>query len=261
MSTKKKESFDFFVIRKVGVGGWNLSFRRPLRFWEEAEVNRLYILLAEAPSLRPTVPNSIRWQRSPTGQLTVVAVRDWLAAHHGPKLLLPSLLWDNVAPPKVQFLGWLIWKGRVKTTDFLQRIGVLSSSVSNVCPFCKAEPESLNHIFLLCRGIWESWNDLLLWWDMNWVTPVAVVDLLHWWMGFKCKKIIRQLWNLVPLAMLWSIWKMRNDCIFNGCTPNLQDFSGFVKWRVALWAKSNLSGFSYSRHGIVHNLRQILFCC
>ncbi|KAL7181748.1 hypothetical protein ACSBR1_040615 [Camellia fascicularis] len=222
---------------------------------------RLYLLLAEAPFLRPTCPDSIRWQRSPTGQFTVAAVRDWLAAHHGPKLLIPTLLWGNVAPPKAYFLGWLIWKGRVKTTDFLQRIGVLSSSVSNVCPFCKAERESFNHIFLLCSGIWESWNDMLLWWDMKWVTPAAVVDLLHWWRGFKYKKIARQLWNLVPMAMLWSIWKMRNDCIFNESIPNLQDLSGIVKWRVALWAKSNLSDFPYSSHDIVHNLRQILFCC
>lgn len=123
---------------------------------------------------------------------------------------------------------------------FLILINVLSSSLSNVCPFCKAEPESLNHIFLMCRGIWESWNELLLWWDMKWVTPAAVVDLFHWWMGFKCKRIIMKLQNLVPMAMLWSIWKMRSDCIFNGCQPNLKELSGTVKWRVALQAKSNL---------------------
>lgn len=166
-----------------------------------------------------------------------------------------------MAPPGVQFLGWLIWKGRVKTTDFLQSIGVLSSSSSNVCPFCKDQPESLNHIFLLCSGIWESWTELLLWWDLKWATPASILDLLHWWLGFKCKKIIMKLWNLVPLAMLWSIWKIRNDCIFNGSQPNLKDLSVTVKWRVAMWAKSNLPGFSYSRYDIVHNLSQLLFCC
>lgn len=180
LSIEKEDSLEFFVQRKKGVGGWHLTFRRPLRSWEEAGVVRLYALLAEAPPLRPNIPDSLRWLRSSSGKFTVAAVREWLAARHGPKLMIPTLLWGNVAPPKVQFLGWLIWKRRVKTIDFLLRIGVLSSSVSNVCPFCKAEPESLNHIFLLCRGIWESWNELLNWWDVTWVSPAAVVDLLHW---------------------------------------------------------------------------------
>ncbi|KAL7195827.1 hypothetical protein ACSBR1_035959 [Camellia fascicularis] len=53
LSTEKEDSLEFFVQRKEDVGSWHLTFRRPLRSWEEAEVSRLYALLAEAPTLRP----------------------------------------------------------------------------------------------------------------------------------------------------------------------------------------------------------------
>ncbi|GMP92605.1 hypothetical protein CsSME_00042760 [Camellia sinensis var. sinensis] len=108
LSTEKEVSLECVVQRKEGVGGWHLNFRRPLRSWEEVEVVRLYALLAEVPPLRPTIPDSLRWLRSSSGKFTVAAVREWLVAHHGPKLTIPTLLWGNVAPPKVQFLGWLI---------------------------------------------------------------------------------------------------------------------------------------------------------
>lgn len=47
-------------------------------------------------------------------------------------------------------------------------------------------------------------------WD-NW-------GLLDWWAGFIFKKLEGSVWKSIPLALLWSIWKCMNDCVFRFAT-------------------------------------------
>ncbi|KAL7193511.1 hypothetical protein ACSBR2_025176 [Camellia fascicularis] len=51
-------------------------------------------------------------------------------------------------PPKFPFFCWLAWKNRIKSSEFLHRIGILDSSVSTLCPFCCSESESAVHVLL-----------------------------------------------------------------------------------------------------------------
>lgn len=170
------------------------------------------------------------------------------------------MLSNNVAPPNAQFLYWLAWKGRVKTTDLLQRFRVLSYSMENLCPFCKSQAESMEHIFLLCPEVWKVWSNLLQLWGFSWVTPASVEGVLQWWLGTIFKKTMLKVWRLVPVAMLWSVWRLRNDCIFNGCQYILDELCERVKVRVGMWVKSNLNGVPYSVHDIVENLNQVRLC-
>lgn len=95
----------------------------------------------------------------------------------GPKLYVTWLIWNNSSPPKVKLFTWLAWKGRVKTTVFLQRIGVLSNNVCTNCVFCRDGLESVNHILLLCPFVWSS---------------------------FKFQKLEGQIWSSIRSALLWS---------------------------------------------------------
>ena len=60
--------------------------------------------------------------------------------------------------------------------------------------------------------------------------------------------------------MLWSVWRLRNECVFKGSQPNMEALGEIVKDRVGLWAKSGLPRFQYSVHDVVANLNQVTSC-
>lgn len=44
-------------------------------------------------------------------------------------------IWKNIAPPKVQFMSWLAWRGRMKSAAFMQTVRVLKPNASILCVF------------------------------------------------------------------------------------------------------------------------------
>lgn len=88
--------------RRDRSGDWKLLFRRSLFAREEEEVSRLQVLTRDVPRLNVELHDAVRWTA-----FTVPSVRDWFELNNGPRLLVLRLLWNNVAPPKAQFLSWL----------------------------------------------------------------------------------------------------------------------------------------------------------
>ncbi|CAL5414285.1 unnamed protein product [Camellia sinensis] len=132
--------------------GSNLLYRSRSVFlaWEEEELQRLVGMLLFIPRLRDGVEDSCSWLAEKSGQFTVASIWRWRAAAGGNDLAVPAGVWESLAPPKMQFFCWLAWRGRVKTSSFLQRIGALHLGASNLCVFCQAEVETVEHVLLMC---------------------------------------------------------------------------------------------------------------
>lgn len=177
-----------------------------------------------------------------------------------PDLCITRWLWKAAAPPKIQFFGWLAWRGRVKTAAFLQRIGVLDGNADILCAFCREEIEIVNYVLLHCPMIWRVRFGILSWWDVRWAIPSSVQTLLQWWAGAKFKKKEMCIWKIVPLILLWSVWKLRNDIVFNRGQANFVDLEEIVKLRLSFWAKSSVAGLHYSIHDFLFNFKQVRLC-
>lgn len=117
----------------------------------------------------------------------------------------------------------------------------------------------MNHVMLHCHLIWRVWSEIVNWWNLSWCIPGSVEDLLQWWSGISQKAKVKEIWKVAPLAMLWSVWKLRNECVFKEARPDFAELAELVKVRVAVWAKSNLKEMQYSVHDIVSNLKQVFY--
>lgn len=68
-----------------------------------------------------------------------------------------KLIWKNIAPHKTQCFGWLVIKGRVKTGEYLHKLGIIQSVDNAHCKFCNA------YVLLLIQQLWlgtKTENDL-----------------------------------------------------------------------------------------------------
>lgn len=171
---------------------------------------------------------------------------------------ISKFIWINVAPPKAKFLFWLVWRRRLKTADFLHRIGVLRGNSVSLCLFCNSEPENLNHILLLCLFAQKLWSIVIDWWGSQWVSLVN--ELLHWWFGFKFRKKELRIWNAILIVVVWSLWRHRNECLFRGAQPNLEALFELIKVRVAYWVKNHHIRSMYSFNDFISNLGLIRRC-
>lgn len=97
---------------------------------------------------------------------------------------------------------------------------------------------------------------MVRWRDQVWAIPGSVEGLLHWWSAGKSKHWVSRLWEIVPSVVLWSVWRLRNECLFKGAQPNCDDFCEKMKVQIALWVKWSLE-VDYTVNDIVFNLNQI----
>lgn len=234
-----------FIKGKRGGDDWIFQFRRQLFAWEEDELSNLTVYLHVAPSLTNQVKDYCTWLANPSGFFSVASLWSWMASSKGPNIRLVGNIWNNIAPPKVQFMTWLAWKGRMKSVVFMQWIGVLKPNANILCVFCKSKVETQTHLLLHCSCIWKVWSGIMGWWGLCWAIPGSVQSLLSWGDGFKVRKVLK-IWKIVPMAVLWSVWKLRNECLFNNAQPDFVNLEDLVKVRVALWTESNMKNFHYS---------------
>lgn len=182
---------------------------------------------------------------------------NWCQNRVGPALGNSEVVWNNFAPPEAKFISWLAWRGRLKTSDFLSRIGVLRGSRNLCCVLCKAEEETCNHLLLSCNFVWRVWSNIMAWWEIQWVSPGSFEGLMYWWLGWRLKKKVKEVWWVVFISVVGSLWMYRNDCVFNNVNPDADALSELIKIRVAMWFKIYDSGCCFSIQEIVSNIKWV----
>lgn len=161
LSNENDISLKLLVERNGCFRGWNLNFHRALFAWEAEELDRLYTILNQSLIRTYNKLDQWKWLPCSSGQFSCSSLYHLLLSSGS--VGVSKMLWSNVSPPKVQFLGLLAWKGKLKTSVFLNRIGVLGHNVSVNCVFCRSHVETVSHVMLWCPFVWQIWSDLLNW--------------------------------------------------------------------------------------------------
>ena len=105
---------------------------------------------------------------------------------------------------------------------------------------CKCNSESVDHLFLHWPVASELWDMVFGLFGVSWVMPLSVVGLFACWQGRFGRHRNRDIWKVVPLCLMWCIWKERNSRCFEDIERSMPDlkllflrtlFDWFSVWR------------------------------
>ncbi|OVA03404.1 Reverse transcriptase zinc-binding domain [Macleaya cordata] len=144
-------------------------------------------------------------------------------------------VWRSIPPSKVTFTMWAACLLKLPTIDSLKRRGRV---LANRCEMCGVTEETCNHLFLHCKVASELWAFVAYSFNISWCIPQSVEQLLFMWPKVKLPAKGRKLWLTIPHAVIWTIWKTRNDVIFKGEIRQFDKIILFFKGLIFHWSRS-----------------------
>ena len=88
-------------------------------------------------------------------------------------------------------------------------------------------------------------------WGLNWVTHHESKIMFLAWQQALPEKSSKELWKILFYVIVWSIWKLRNDMVFNGKVFDFVQIFDIIKFRLASWFKTKWSDCPNSTLDIV----------
>ena len=87
-------------------------------------------------------------------------------------------------------------------------------SLAGWCCTCRNGWETGDHLLLHCVKASVLWSAMLRSFGVCWVFPNSIKDLLYGWFN-SFGKHESEIWNLVPLCLLWTVWREHNRRTFD----------------------------------------------
>lgn len=232
---------------------WNLTWARALRVRDIAEKNLLQSLL-NGVCISLANDDEIIWSPSKTGNFSVKSFAEELAkadqsiSHD----ITIGKIWKGLVPPRIELFSWLACHGKLNTRAKLAKLRIIPSS-QDLCPLCNEESECVNHLLLQCNYAWKIWCWWMNLWEMSWVFPSTLKDILHQWTINRRDPFFKKVWWAMFYIIIWSLWKERNARIFQKEICSIEKTCDMILLRLGWWIKGWGDPFPYSCEEIVRN--------
>ena len=152
-----------------------------------------------------------------------------------------------IIPTKVAFFAWEATWEKILTLDRLQNRGW---QLYNHCYLCGCEEENVNHILLYYTVVRVLWEIILALFEVQWVFPETVKEVLFCWRGPFVGKKRKKIWNSIPLCIFWTVWKKINRLAFRVGSLAIQTLKNSFVFSLWSWVmvymgeeSSSLLGF------------------
>ena len=214
---------------------WNISFIWLIHDWEVDTLASFYSLLYSFRSRRER-EDKLWWTPSHKGIFDIRSFYKTIAFKDNPSFPQKSI-WRTKAPSKVAFFVWSASLGKILTLDNLRRRQII---MVNRCCLCKLDGESVDHLLLHCVVARSLWNTILSRFGLSRVMPNKVVDLMAcWWYGGNSRSVV--VWKMMPLCLMWCVWRERNDRNFDNLERTLEEIKSFFFYSLFTWTFAYLA--------------------
>ncbi|KAL8477794.1 hypothetical protein ACS0TY_029915 [Phlomoides rotata] len=126
------------------------------------------------------------------------------------------------------------------TTDNLSRRGMILEEEAKCCQLCKEEEENIRHLFFECKVSYLIWSNILKWLGVS--MALHIVPSRHFLLFENClrrgnkAKVAASIW----IGIVWSIWTLRNEVIFNKAVINVEKEVCKIKFYVRNWLEAKV---------------------
>ncbi|KAK2416256.1 hypothetical protein QL285_038667 [Trifolium repens] len=203
---------------------WNLTWRRNFFSWE---IPLFHEMLAVIEGFQPLdCEDSWQWRADPTAGFTSKSAYHALInlQNNGNQLShMQQFVFKNIrksaAPSKVISFSWQLVLDRIPSKQNLMLCGV-DTGIEALCVACNSKLETSVHLFLHCDVAAHVWYEIARWVGHDLIMPPTLGHsfslLLSCGFGKIRKKGLALIWH----AFIWSIWRARNNRIFNNGSSN-----------------------------------------
>ncbi|KAK2421555.1 cyanogenic beta-glucosidase [Trifolium repens] len=159
-------------------------------------------------------------------------------------------IWKSLAPSKVCGFAWQAILDRIPSRFNLSRRGVIKPPESKDCAFCRLVEEKSQHLLLQCDFASGVWYAIFNWLGFVYISPpnllISFAAMSGLGVSKRRKKGLMLLWQVV----LWSIWKARNDRLFNNKEASVNEVVDSIKHISWKWYLEGKLGGGVNKEGI-----------
>ncbi|KAL0916814.1 hypothetical protein M5K25_014354 [Dendrobium thyrsiflorum] len=145
-------------------------------------------------------------------------------------------MWHKKKCLRYSVFTWLAFKGGLKTVDILARRNI--SVPDPVCPLCRSDLESLNHIFFDCNYSFSVITRFLPSFQSFYLRPSLFQAFQHV-RNLHEAKVVECGLLLTLNAIIYHLWRERNNRRFNSsslCTVSIAKvISKAIKFKLSSW--------------------------
>ncbi|KAK1320551.1 hypothetical protein QJS10_CPA03g00813 [Acorus calamus] len=217
-------------------GGWTFHLQRRLSNVEFLQYTQPYCVITNFRIMEAEEDAPI-WILTPSTGFNVNSVYLWWVEDrpfNGGVARKAHQIWNCKVPTKVRFFLWLAYNERLLTRAYR---AIWRPGENSECPLCEQSLETVRHLFCECSMAREVWSKLGHVVGRAW-NPDTLDQL--WELGCRLSRredrSIRSkvLQTLVP-AVMWAIWRGRNDKIFVGTSVSPEGIWEGAKGSMSTW--------------------------
>ena len=210
---------------------WDVCFNRGPNDWEADVVVDFFRRLAANLPLG-TANDRLRWKLTKNGDFTI---RSFYHKLHGSSFVVFPWkgIWKVKAPRRVSFFVWTAAWDRILTGGNLRLRGF---DFVDWCIMCRCCGETVDSLLLHCEKAYRLWCFVFRIFGISWVPSCKVSDFhFSWWNWLG--KHSSYIWNLVPLCLMWCIWKERNRQTFEDLDRSEDQLLALFSGSLFDWAR------------------------
>ncbi|XP_022003381.1 uncharacterized protein LOC110900826 [Helianthus annuus] len=161
-----------------------------------------------------------KWMGDPSGRFSVRSVKNVLRGNVDVSNRY-VMDWCKWTPIKCNVFAWRAEINRIPTYDALLRRGIVVGD--GLCFLCKAENESVDHLFVSCKVVAVIWQRVSRWGRIPNISAFSFKDLLETHKYVNVGETKKKAVQGIIIMASWYLWKARNKSVFSAANVKAED--------------------------------------